>query len=112
MKMIRCGNCKSWHSVTKTSICVCWCSRSYYRLLRPDSDKVMVHGPCTVWTVPDKQFLKTPQHRPHPGMVVQMQWVKEPHKNILRVSKEKILFRDYYQGKEEEEEPTERRKKK
>lgn len=96
MKLIRCKNCKSWHSITKTSTCICWCSRSYFRLQEVGSDKVYIHGPCTVWTVPDKQFLKTPTRGPKPGMVIQMQWMKEPHKNINRVSLDKILFLEQY----------------
>lgn len=96
MKQIRCKNCKSWHSVTKTSLCTCWCGRSYFKLQKHNTDKIYVHGPCTVWTVPDKQFLKTPTREPHPGMIVQMQWMKEPHKNIERITLDRILFLDTY----------------
>lgn len=97
MKIIRCKNCRSWHSVTKTSLCICWCGRSYFRLQSIDNANIVyVHGPCTVWTLPDKQFLTTPTRSPKPGMVVQMQWMREPHDNIKRVTLDKILFLEQY----------------
>lgn len=96
MKIIRCKNCKSWHSVIKTSLCTCWCGRSYFRIQEIGSEKIYVHGPCTVWTVPDKQFLTTHTKKPQPGMIVQMQWMKEPHKNVERITLDRMLFLDQF----------------
>lgn len=88
MKLIKCNDCKSMHAVTKYSTGICWCSHCYFKLVKDTNGrKILVHGPCTVWYIPDEEMKQA-----KPGSVLQIQWMREPHKNVKRVDKGHILF--------------------
>lgn len=103
MKLIRCNDCKTFHSVNISATCMCFCGHCYFcvaswkkkpnkdntKMLVVDSKVIWVHGPCSVWYLSPDTIKNA-----RPGDIAQIQLMREPHPNIKRVDKGTILFKD------------------
>lgn len=102
MKLIYCKNCKRFLTIEAPGVGMCICGHSFFKVdsFKAGIDKktgkktlsvkcVMVWGECTVWYLSDKKLKESKE-----GDIVEMQYMREPHENIKRVSKGTILFQD------------------